>query len=157
MLWHDPSRARDLLEVVELDLGDVEPSLAGPRRPQDRVPLARAKESFLETLGGFGVDYANGSHDRAVADTFPASDPTTEQQPAGEPEPVADLQAVATAAKPRHERTPVAGADYRTRPRLGRDRRDHVVHEHVEPAGDGRRRPARARTPSRAACSASRG
>ena len=85
MLWHDPSEHATYSQVVELDLGDVEPSLAGPRRPQDRVPLASAKEAFLETLGTFGVDLRNGSHDKAVADTFPASDPTTEQQPGGVP------------------------------------------------------------------------
>jgi len=37
-------------DTLELDLGTVEPSLAGPRRPQDRVPLRRAKASFAETL-----------------------------------------------------------------------------------------------------------
>ena len=112
MLWHDPSEHATYSEVVELDLGDVEPSLAGPRRPQDRVPLARAKEAFLDTLGTFGVDLRNGSHDKAVADTFPASDPTTEQQPGGAPEPEPDNAPVATAAAPGHKRTPVAGADY---------------------------------------------
>ena len=111
LLWHDPSAHATYSEVVELDLGDVEPSLAGPRRPQDRVPLAHAKTRFVEALGTFGVDYANGSHDHAVADTFPASDPTTEQQPAGSPEPVADL-APATGAAPTHRRTPVAGTDF---------------------------------------------
>ena len=111
LLWHDPIHHATYSQIVELDLGTVEPSLAGPRRPQDRVPLARAKTSFLDTLGSFGVDYANGSHDRAVADTFPASDPTTEQQPAGAPEPVPDLQDTGGAA-PAHRRTPVSGADY---------------------------------------------
>src|SRR3954466_12463521 len=82
MLWHDPTEHATYSEVVELDLGEVEPSLAGPRRPQDRVPLARAKTAFIDTLGTFGVDYSNG--DEAVAETFPASDPTTEQQPGGE-------------------------------------------------------------------------
>ncbi|HEY8724089.1 MAG TPA: aconitate hydratase, partial [Gaiellaceae bacterium] len=112
LLWHDPTDHATYSQVVELDLGDVEPSLAGPRRPQDRVPLARAKEAFLETLGTFGVDYPNGSHDKAVADTFPASDPTSEQQPGGTPEPERDLVPVATAEAPGHQRTPVAGADY---------------------------------------------
>jgi len=37
-------------DQLELDLGDVEPSLAGPRRPQDRVPLARMKQSFRDAL-----------------------------------------------------------------------------------------------------------
>jgi aconitate hydratase len=112
MLWHDPTDHATYSQIVELDLGDVEPSLAGPRRPQDRVPLARAKNAFLETLGTFGVDYTNGSHDRAVADTFPASDPTTEQQPGGVPEPEADLAPVAVATPPGHKRVPVSGTDY---------------------------------------------
>jgi aconitate hydratase len=112
MLWHDPTDHATYSQIVELDLGDVEPSLAGPRRPQDRVPLARAKNAFLETLGTFGVDYTNGSHDRAVADTFPASDPTTEQQPGGVPEPEADLATVAVATPPGHKRVPVSGTDY---------------------------------------------
>src|SRR5205807_3971929 len=65
------------------DLATVEPSLAGPRRPQDRVALREAKASFLQTLPSFGIEYANG--DQAVADTFPASDPTVEQEPGHEP------------------------------------------------------------------------
>ena len=56
LLWHDPSAPATYSEVVELDLGEVEPSLAGPRRPQDRVPLARAKASFEEALPGLGVE-----------------------------------------------------------------------------------------------------
>ena len=101
LLWHDPSEHPTYTQVVELDLGDVEPSLAGPRRPQDRVPLQNAKRAFIDGLGSFGVDYANGSADRALADSFPASDPTTEQQPGGSPEPVADTALVATAEAPR--------------------------------------------------------
>jgi aconitate hydratase len=109
LLWHDPSDHATYSRVVELDLGDVEPSIAGPRRPQDRVPLANAKHSFIDTLGTFGVDYANGSNDRAVADTFPASDPTQEQQPGGEALP--DGAPVATGERPEHRRTPVSGAN----------------------------------------------
>ena len=77
LLWHDPAVHPTYSQIVELDLASVEPSLAGPRRPQDRVPLARAKESFIEALGTFGVAYPNSSYDKEVADTFPASDPTT--------------------------------------------------------------------------------
>jgi aconitate hydratase len=47
-----------------------------------------------------------------VADTFPASDPTTEQQPGGEPEPEPDLAPVIAATPPRHHKVPVAGTDY---------------------------------------------
>src|SRR5438128_7896097 len=50
MLWHDPTEEPTYSEVVELDLSTVEPSLAGPRRPQDRVPLADAKREFLSAL-----------------------------------------------------------------------------------------------------------
>ena len=46
MLWHDPADRPTYSQVVELDLSTVEPSLAGPRRPQDRVPLAGAKAAL---------------------------------------------------------------------------------------------------------------
>jgi aconitate hydratase len=77
MLWHDPADHPEYSHVVELDLDDVEPSIAGPRRPQDRVPLANAKSAFIESLGSFGVDYTNGTYDKEMADSFPASDPPT--------------------------------------------------------------------------------
>jgi len=77
MLWHEPDAHPEYSQVVELDLDDVEPSLAGPRRPQDRVPLANAKAAFIESLGTFGVEYDNGTYDKEVADSFPASDPPT--------------------------------------------------------------------------------
>ena len=112
MLWHEPDEHPTYSQVVELDLDDVEPSLAGPRRPQDRVPLASAKESFIEALDTFGVDYTNGSHDKALADTFPASDPTTEQQPGGEPEPVRGCDAGARRARVERKSVPVRGEDY---------------------------------------------
>ena len=80
MLWHEPDEEPTYTQVVELDLGDVEPSLAGPRRPQDRVPLSDAKNSFLSALSSFGVEYAT-RHDEGVEETFPASDPTAEQHP----------------------------------------------------------------------------
>ena len=108
LLWHDPTDHATYSQIVELDLGDVEPSIAGPRRPQDRVPLQDAKRAFIDGLGSFGVDYANGSADRAMADSFPASDPTTEQQPGGAPEPVADTARVATAERPSHHRVNVS-------------------------------------------------
>jgi aconitate hydratase len=80
LLWHDPSAAPAYSQRVELDLDGVEPSLAGPRRPQDRVPLRRVRESFLAALASFDVGQDRNG---ALAETFPASDPTTEQAPAG--------------------------------------------------------------------------
>jgi aconitate hydratase len=84
LLWHDPEHHPTYSEVVELDLGEVEPSLAGPRRPQDRVPLTDAKRSFLAALKTFGVDYGN-QHDQTVADSFPASDPASDSAPGHDP------------------------------------------------------------------------
>ena len=49
-LWHDPSVEPAYSETLELDLSTVEPSLAGPKRPQDRVPLKSAKPMFREAL-----------------------------------------------------------------------------------------------------------
>ncbi len=50
-LWHDAGAAEPVYsEHVSLDLGDVEPSLAGPKRPQDRVPLSTARDSFRAAL-----------------------------------------------------------------------------------------------------------
>jgi aconitate hydratase A / 2-methylisocitrate dehydratase len=81
LLWHDETVEPEYSQVVELDLASVEPSLAGPRRPQDRVPLTEAKESFLDSLQSFGGGYGNGTVDKAVEDTFPASDPASWQEP----------------------------------------------------------------------------
>jgi aconitate hydratase len=105
MLWHDPEEHPTYTQVVELDLSSVEPSLAGPRRPQDRVPLSAAKDAFLSELGSFGVDYGNG-HDEALAETFPASDPTSEQQPAGEAA-SADLHVPVATLEPSGRSVPV--------------------------------------------------
>ena len=52
-LWHDDDREPRYSEYLELDLGTVVPSIAGPKRPQDRVVLAHAKEGFREALGDY--------------------------------------------------------------------------------------------------------
>ena len=101
-LWHDPDHQPEYSQVLELDLTQVEPSLAGPRRPHDRVPLRDAKESFLEALETFGVDYGN-EHDEAMAESFPASDtPTTVDPGHGEPLRLSQIEvsAVAVAERP---------------------------------------------------------
>ncbi|MFL5924799.1 MAG: aconitate hydratase, partial [Gaiellaceae bacterium] len=99
LLWHDQSVEPEYSQVVELDLGSVEPSLAGPRRPQDRVALTEAKDAFLDSLGSFGHGYGNGTIDKGVADSFPASDPSSFQEPGPhtiDPE----VATVATATRP---------------------------------------------------------
>ncbi|RSM72147.1 aconitate hydratase AcnA [Actinoplanes sp. ATCC 53533] len=72
-LWHDPAAEPNYSERLELDLSTIVPSLAGPKRPQDRVPLDRAKPMFREVLGNY-VD-VEGPADEASAESFPASDP----------------------------------------------------------------------------------
>jgi aconitate hydratase len=108
LLWHEPDQHPEYSEVVELDLGDVEPSLAGPRRPQDRVPLARAKDAFAEALKSFGVvDEGNG-----LEETFPASDPTSEQSPGARPEPVHATVAVADPPRARTVKVAIDGEEH---------------------------------------------
>jgi len=81
-MFHDESTPDPVFsDLLELDLGDVEPSLAGPKRPQDRVPLAQAKQSFLEAMREFDPDAAEqmgNGRDEAIAESFPASDPPAE-------------------------------------------------------------------------------
>ncbi|MFO7573082.1 MAG: aconitate hydratase [Gaiellaceae bacterium] len=84
--WHEPDEPPTYSEIVELDLSTVEPSLAGPRRPQDRIPLRAAKYAFTAALPTFGVDYGD-AQDEGVAESFPASDPPATMEPgATEPE-----------------------------------------------------------------------
>ena len=71
-LWHEPGAAARYSEELELDLGTVVPSLAGPKRPQDRVALTDAKTAFREALGAY---VPLDSLDEDIAETFPASDP----------------------------------------------------------------------------------
>ena len=78
-LFHtEDSEEPTFSELLELELGDVEPSIAGPKRPQDRIALAEAKPAFIEALREFSPEAAEqlgDHHDEAVAESFPASDP----------------------------------------------------------------------------------
>ncbi|MGG7463473.1 MULTISPECIES: aconitate hydratase [unclassified Plantibacter] len=73
-LWHDPETEPVFSEYLELDLSTVVPSIAGPKRPQDRIELSDAKGQFERDLN----DYASVEHDivdLVGAGSFPASDP----------------------------------------------------------------------------------
>ena len=99
-LWRLPGDGPTFDETLVLDLGSVAPSLAGPRRPQDRVLLEDLPANFTDafpaaTSAPDGVDHRDG--------------------------------------RDHHDRPP----------RFGRDRRDHVLHEHLQPDRDDRRGPAR--------------
>ena len=74
-LWHEPAREPDFTETLELDLATVEPSLAGPRRPQDRVPLRVAKSAFRNALRAVAPAPEPDGLDEASEESFPASDP----------------------------------------------------------------------------------
>jgi aconitate hydratase len=75
-LWHNPEHEAEYSLTVELDLADVEPSIAGPKRPQDRIPLVNARSVVSEILAeGSRVPDELVGLDLASADSFPASDP----------------------------------------------------------------------------------
>jgi aconitate hydratase len=74
-LWLDPDAEPDYSERLELDLSTIVPSLAGPKRPQDRVPLNQAKAMFRDALTNYVEDGTEGPADEASAESFPASDP----------------------------------------------------------------------------------
>ena len=75
-LWHDPTIEPVFSEYLELDLSTVVPSIAGPKRPQDRILLSEAKSQFERDI----LSYAAPSTSNDVVDleskhSFPASDP----------------------------------------------------------------------------------
>ncbi|NCD16421.1 MAG: aconitate hydratase AcnA [Actinobacteria bacterium] len=76
-LWHDPAREAAYSEYLELDLSTVVPSIAGPKRPQDRIQLTDAKRAFEDVLPDYVDDEEEelSELDEAIAGTFPASDP----------------------------------------------------------------------------------
>jgi aconitate hydratase len=79
-LWHDPaaSAGTRYSQQLQLDLSSVVPSLAGPKRPQDRVALINAKQSFRDALGAYA--HMPGL-DNGIDGTFPASDPVAIDSP----------------------------------------------------------------------------
>jgi aconitate hydratase len=101
-MWLDPSAEPAFSETLELDLSTVEPSLAGPSRPQDRVPLKDAKRRFVVALGQAMPEPAGNSHDEAVAESFPASDPPSDATNGGhgKPEPAPVAVAVRSVNRP---------------------------------------------------------
>ena len=65
-LWHDPSIEPRFSEYLTLDLSTVVPSIAGPKRPQDRIELSKAKESFAQVLPNYSAEASKAT---AVAGT----------------------------------------------------------------------------------------
>ncbi|WP_285731249.1 aconitate hydratase AcnA [Nocardiopsis sp. ATB16-24] len=71
--WHDPAEEPEFSEYIELDLATVVPSIAGPKRPQDRIELSRARRIWRHDVR----DYVEDVVDEAAEESFPASDSPT--------------------------------------------------------------------------------
>ncbi|PPK98368.1 aconitate hydratase [Kineococcus xinjiangensis] len=128
-LWHDPSREAQYSEYLELDLSTVVPSIAGPKRPQDRIELTSAKEAFRTALADYVSDDVTGTDDRkpgvpqqgtpygvesaadeASAQSFPASDPVQPSGNEAEDAPHVVTDADAVSGRPR-KRVPITMSD----------------------------------------------
>jgi len=118
-LWHDPSAAGYTepvySEYLELDLSTVVPSIAGPKRPQDRIAVTDAKAAFADVLPNYVGEHEQieeTSLDEAVEETFPASDPVATGATNGDHDgtPAAPVQHATGRA---HKRVPVTLEDGR--------------------------------------------
>ncbi len=100
-LWHDESSPDPVFsETLEVDLSTITPSLAGPKRPQDRVPLSDSKAMFRAALTESLPSVANAV-DQASAQSFPASDPVSPAASVagtGDPDPTASTESTPMAA-----------------------------------------------------------
>jgi aconitate hydratase len=126
-------------DVLELDLSAVEPSLAGPKRPQDRVALSHAKEDWERALKQMIDATPKRPAQRVTATATATTDVKSELRLEGE-------GGGGTAVGRRGPDGPGRGLSPAARrlhqPRLGRHRGHHQLHQHVEPLGHGRRRAA---------------
>ncbi|WP_054813007.1 aconitate hydratase AcnA [Nocardia arizonensis] len=76
-MWHDPAHEPEYSEYLELDLSTVVPSIAGPKRPQDRILLSDSKTAFRKDIHNYVEENLPVEHtklDEAVEESFPASD-----------------------------------------------------------------------------------
>ncbi len=127
-------------QTLELDLATVEPSVAGPKRPQDRVLLKDAAASFAQQLPTLLAPTAKPLGSRTAAAWQRAIRHRHRRRCRRE------RRAISLGPNPRHhngERALQRRSRSLSRPRLGRHRRHHQLHQHLEPLRDDRRRPAR--------------
>jgi len=112
-MWHDPNAEGaiepEYSEYLTLDLSTVQPSIAGPKRPQDRIALSDSKEQFLADLKNYvvnGHSLEKSPVDQELADTFPASDSPSHDA----------NEASAPAGRPAHSPAPPASYRRATNP-----------------------------------------
>jgi len=77
-MWHNPEHEAEYSEYLELDLSTVVPSIAGPKRPQDRIELSDAKAAFRKDIHNYVEENKPAPQsqlDEAIEESFPASDP----------------------------------------------------------------------------------
>jgi aconitate hydratase len=105
-MWHDPAHEPEFSEYLELNLPDVVPSIAGPKRPQDRIALSDAKSTFCKQIPNYVAEDPDKKEysklDEAVDGTFPASDPASlsSNDPGGAPRHSAAANAGGRASNP---------------------------------------------------------
>ena len=111
-IWHDEDREPRYSEYLELDLGTVVPSIAGPKRPQDRVILAHAKQGFREALRDY-VERRGDRRLRRVGGTSPSPPRTYPATPAatGRGSRTSTARAYRTTSAARRSRSPVTLSD----------------------------------------------
>ncbi|UGQ57131.1 aconitate hydratase [Rhodococcus pyridinivorans] len=115
-LWHDPDREPDYSEVVELDLSKVRPSVAGPKRPQDRIPVALVPKAVTSLLNGEEVPdvvsrVQDSGVDEGVLESFPASDPVSVRSEDSRDEPRDPVPDDADTSAPPSKKVPVRVGD----------------------------------------------
>ena len=156
-LWHDPAREPVFSETLELDLSTVVPSIAGPKRPQDRIELSDGQACVprpswsttpaARTRPTRTTPPRRSTRRRRVGrGDLPGQRPGRTRQPVRGrgPAPVGVLgrRGRGRPREPAGDRHPRRRRVLRARPRRRRDLLDHLVHQHVEPVGDARRRAA---------------
>jgi aconitate hydratase len=91
-LWHEADHTPDYSETIDIDLSAIVPSIAGPKRPQDRIALAHAPRALHAVLGDYyaATEAAPVGLDASGAESFPASDPpaVTGSHPGDRPVPI---------------------------------------------------------------------
>ena len=148
-LWHDEhSEEPTFSDELELDLATVVPSIAGPKRPQDRVSLTESKSAFRMALSGLHAGRGRRRGGRRRRGRRPRG-LVSRQRPGGHPCPQWRRPRASGGHRRHAGGRPPFGAGPgdarrrdrdRARPWPRGDRRDHELHEHLQSLGDARRR-----------------